>query len=214
MNRIILLLVIITISQIANGQVTIGPKAGLTFASQSYNSDYKVLNSGFEFGAMGNVPLTEQLYLEAEFLVTNKGYKDQFGDEIFDQLTTTYLQLPVLVQYRISHDIEYYGELGVYAARWTKGKYRSRLKEGTKIIEEEYSFTSDYNVEGFKDNRQEYGAILGIGMIYPISINHLVLDIRYNYGFTDVNNLENEPQGYEKRANRSLVISLGMLFYL
>ncbi|MTI41366.1 porin family protein [Fulvivirga lutimaris] len=214
MRLLITSLLILSISAITHSQVRIGPKAGLTLSQQSFDSDYQVLKSGTEFGAMGNVPLTTQIYLQAELLMTTKGYKEEFGDDIFDQLTSTYLQLPVLLQYRFGNKIEYYGVLGVYAGRWTKGKYRSRIEAETKIIEEDYVFTSSYNNEGFKDSRQEIGAIAGLGLIYPLSINHLILDVRYNYGLTDTYDLETKPEGYKKHANRSIAITLGILFYL
>lgn len=208
-------IIILWASTISLGQVRIGPKVGMTLSKQSFDSDYQILKAGSEFGAMGNVPLTTQLYLQAELLITTKGYKEKFGDEVFDQLTTKYLQLPVLLQYRFGYKkIEYYGIAGVYAARWTSGKYRSRVEPQTKIIEEDYSFTSSYNAEGFRDRRQEFGAIAGLGLIYPLSINHLILDIRYNYGFTDINDLQAEPEGYTKHANRSIAITIGILFFL
>lgn len=214
MKRFLLFAFLLLILTNGFTQVRIGPKAGITFSRQSFDSDFQVMKSGAEFGAMGNVPLTTQLYLQAEILVTNKGYKEKFGDEIFDQLTSTYLQLPVLLQYRLGDKIEYYGQLGVYAARWTRGKYRSRIETDTRIVEEDYTFTSSFNTEGFRDRRQEFGAIIGAGVIYPLSINHLVLDVRYNYGFTDSNDLQSEPEGYSKHANRSIAITLGILFYL
>lgn len=214
MRLLITSLIILAISTSNYSQVRIGAKAGVTLSKQSFESDYQVLKSGSEFGAMGNVPLTTQIYLQAELLLTTKGYKEQFGDEVFDQLTSTYLQLPVLLQYRFGNKIEYYGILGVYAARWTKGKYRSRIESKAKIIEEDYLFTSSYNNEGFKDRRQEIGAIAGLGLIYPLSINHIILDVRYNYGLTDTYDLKTEPDGYKKHANRSISITLGVLFYL
>ncbi len=214
MKKSVLIILLLVISSIGYTQVRLGPKVGATLSYQGFESDFQVLNSGVEFGAMGNVPLSTQLYLQAELLITSKGYREEFGDEIFDQLSTTYLQLPVLFQYRFGRKVEYYGALGIYAASWTGGQYRSRIAEDTRIIQEDYQFTSSYNTEGFRDRRQEFGALAAIGLIYPLSINHLVLDVRYNYGFTDTNDLQNEPEGYSPSANRSLAITIGILFYL
>lgn len=215
MTRLVIIVTFLLTSHFVMGQIRIGPKTGLKLNNLSNGSEFQVLKSGFEFGAMGNVPLSKELYLQTEILITNKGYKEKYGDEIFDQLTTTYLQLPVLIQYRMgTNKLEYYGIAGVYAARWTGGKFRSRIEEEATIVEEDYTFVTSYNTEGFRDRRQEFGAILGAGLIYPLSVNHLIFDVRYNYGFTDVNDLQNEPAGYEKRSNRGIAITLGILFYL
>lgn len=187
----------------------------MTFSAQSPISDYQVWKTGLEFGALANVPISTHIFAQAEFLVTEKGYKEQFGEgELFDELTATYWQLPVSVQYRGGSDIEYFGNLGAYIARWQSGKYRSRINTGSDIIEEDYKFTENYNTEGFKDNRTDFGVFASAGIIYPIAINHVMLDVRYNYGLTDVNDLQNEPSGYEKVTNQNIVISLAFLFYL
>jgi len=211
-----IIIILFTLVQIsAWSQIKIGPKVGMTFSQQNIESDYLIWKTGFEFGVLANVSLTEQLYLQSEFLVTQKGFKEEFGDdELFNQLTATYWQLPVTVQYRRGFELEYYGSLGFYVGRWQSGKLKSRIEEGGQIIEEDYEFTSSYNIEGFKDNRTDFGAIVSAGIIYPLSINHIMLDVRYNHGLTDVNDLQTEPEGYSKQNNQNLVVSLTLLFYL
>lgn len=215
MRYTIIIAIFLLLSISVQAQVRIGPKVGLTLSQQSLDSDYLVWKSGFEFGAVANISLNSFLYLQSEFLITQKGYKEVYGnDELFNQLTATYWQLPVSIQYRRGLDLEYFATLGVYAARWQSGTFRSRIVEDNDIVEEQYAFTRNYNVEGFRDNRTDFGALVAVGFIYPLSINHLMLDVRYNHGFSDVNDLQNEPEGYKVQSNRNIVISLTLLFYL
>lgn len=216
MRKIIFIFAVMILGiQDSIGQVRLGPKAGITLSQQNFDSEYLVWQQGFEFGALAMVPIKEEIYLQAEFLVTQKGFREEFGSkESFNELTATYWQLPVSIQYRRGNRVEYYVNAGVYVARWQSGKLRSRIDVESQIVEEDYEFTKNYNLEGFKDNRSDFGVMGSLGVIYPLSINHLMLDIRYNHGLVDVNDLQNEPDGYEARTNKNLVISLAILFYL
>jgi len=188
------------------GQTLFGAKAGGTISWQTNNGAYNVAKAGFEYGLFLRWAIHEKIGIQNEILITQKGYKKSFDKKLFDQLTTQYLEIPLMLSYKLPIKKSFYINIGPYYARWLSGKYASRIDEESRIIKEDYQFKSYYNVDGFKDNRDEFGMVIGIA--YPIRQNTLFVDIRFCTGFSGISKWQEEPPGHKKKTNQQVEASL------
>lgn len=208
-KKIIYILLIISLPQLSLGQLMIGPKVGLNIASQ-FKSEFTVPKLGLAYGGAIDIPIAKGISVQGEFLVTKKGYREEYnGKEIFDELTSTYFEIPAAAKYTIEGiNVGYYFMGGVYWSYWTKGKYESSI-DGEEIIFENYQFQSDYDVDGFKDNRSDFGLIGEAGVTYDnLGSGILTLGVRYSHGLVPTNNFENPTQTEISKINQVFTISI------
>lgn len=208
-KKIIYILLLISLPQLSLGQLMIGPKVGLNIASQ-FKSEFTVPKLGLAYGGAIDIPIAKGISVQGEFLVTKKGYREEYnGKEIFDELTSTYFEIPAAAKYTIEGiNVGYYFMGGVYWSYWTKGKYESSI-DGEEIIFENYQFQSDYDVDGFKDNRSDFGLIGEAGVTYDnLGSGILTLGVRYSHGLVPTNNFENPTQTEISKINQVFTISI------
>lgn len=209
-----ILLLLITLS--SNAQLLLGPKFGGTFSRQS-NSEYETWKPGIQFGAALHYNLKDVFNLSGEFMVTQKGYLQEFdGDNSFDQLTATYIEIPGMARYLLDAGpvVLTFGG-GVYYGFWQSGQYRSKLAENQPVLEEPYEFVSDPIDNGFKDNRSDFGYMGGLGIRYDdIGSGLLFFEARYQQGLVTTNPVDTAPSGYMERKNQNIMLSLTYLLYL
>ncbi len=213
--QIVLLLFILPGFSIA--QIMVGPKVGLNIASQ-FKSEFTVPQIGLAYGGAIEipVPIAEGFSVQGEFLITQKGYKEQYnGKEVFDELTSTYLEIPALGKYTIDGiNVGYYFLGGVYWSYWSKGKYQSSV-DGEEIIFENYKFTSDYDTDGFKDNRSDFGLIAEAGITYDnLGSGLLNIGVRYSHGLVATNNFKNPTSSEVLKLNKVFTVSLTYFLFL
>lgn len=169
--------------KLSKAQIMVGPKLGINIASQ-FSSDFTVPKLGLMYGGAIDIAIAKGISIQGEFLVTKKGYKEQFnGKEVFDELTATYLEIPAAAKYTIDGiNFGYYFMGGVYWSYWTQGKNESSI-DGEEIFFENYEFQSDYDIDGFKDIRNDFGLIAEAGVTYDnLGSGLLTLGIRYSHG--------------------------------
>lgn len=129
----------------------------------------------------------------------------------FTQLTANYLEIPLLAKAQFGGEkFKGYAVLGPYAGYWIGGKTKTTIlgAESNESIE----FDNDINDDGYRQNRLDFGLSGGIGMQYAIGRGNIFLDARYDFGLSDRNKYETEPDGYKKQSNRSAQLSLGYAF--
>lgn len=217
MKRLTILILSVFVSSIGYGQMTVGPRVGVTFSQLGSDSPYEIWKSGVVFGGILNVPLNNEMSVQGEVLVSQKGYRFEFdGDNSYDQLTSSYLEIPLLFNYKYSFgEWNVFGNAGLYAAYWQSGTYESQIGDG-EIIEEPYEFLKDFDADGYKDNRLDYGPAFGFGVLYDKvgTSGNFVLEFRYGLGLAPIGSVENEPPNYTELKNRSFSISLAYMLYL
>jgi len=196
-------------------QLMVGPKIGVNIASQ-FKSDFTVPKTGLVFGGALQIPITSKLTIQGEFLVSQKGYREEYnGKEIFDELTSTYLEIPAMAKYTFSQvNWGYFASGGVYWSYSTKGSYRSSI-DGSDIIVEDYIFQSDYDQDGFKDVRSDFGLVGEIGITYDnLGSGILALGLRYSHGLVSINNYQNPPADVVIKNNKVFTLSLTYFLFL
>ena len=209
-------LIFLTFGPTMYAQIMLGPKAGFTFSQQNRNSDFEVNKRGVQYGAVVIIPLKGNFSIQTELLFTEKGYREDFGSsEVYDELTAHYLEIPGYLHVQKDlYKLKFFTNMGFYMALWRSGTYKSRLELGGEILTEYYAFTGTFDADGFSDNRKDFGLSLGLGFIYPVNNSNLMLDLRFNRGLVDPNNLENPPTDYIAQFNKNWALSLTYLFYL
>jgi len=214
--RILIALFFMALPELVIGQILLGPKVGINFSRQNRNEEYDMTKTGLQYGGVIIIPIKDPFSIQSEFLITQKGYRQEFGSEdLFDELSARYLEVPIYLKFtKEKLGVKFFVNGGVYLAYWTSGKLESSIDGSGEIIREDYEFTTEPDEDGFQDNRTDIGMSVGLGSIIPVSNSNLMIDFRYNYGFSDVNKLETEPEGYEKVTNRTFSITVAYLFFL
>jgi len=214
MKKNYLVLILIIMPLVGYSQITVGPKMGVNIASQ-FKSDFSVPKYGFAYGAAIDIPFGGGISVQGEFVVTQKGYREIYkGDEIFDELTATYLEIPAMAKYTITKvNWAYFAQGGVYWSYWSKGSYESST-DGEDIKSEDYEFTSEFE-DGFKDVRSDFGLVGEVGVSYDnLGSGVLALGLRYSHGLVATNKLESPPADAVYNLNRVFTISLTYFIYL
>ncbi len=189
---------------------SLGAKAGAGF---SYFSNFDKMeglltrspNIMVDGGLIGNLSFTKLISLQFEILYEQKGekYKMTFGTTQTSTLYLNYLTLPVLVEFSHSFgNFNLFGGVGPYFGYALDGKM---ISPDTK---ENITFGKD------KFRRFDVGASVDLGAGYKAGPGHIFLDLRYNYGFMDIMQPKDKPEGYKTHCNRNFGIYLGYLIPL
>jgi hypothetical protein len=154
-------------------------------------SDYKKSNNGLQAGVSFQAGITPAFSLVTEFYFMRKGGKLKANNPATTAASLLHLnslELPVLARF---HAGKFYVNAGPSIACNFSGN-RKIADVSTKL-----SFTN--STEGFK--RFDAGVQMGGGVEFPFKQKRIALDIRYNYGLTNIS--------YGKEMyNRALMISV------
>lgn len=159
--------------------------------SNSNLADYKKTNNGIQGGVSFQAGITPAFSLVSEFYFMRKGGKLKAGNPLTTGESTLHLntlELPVLARFHVG---KFYMNAGPSIAYNLSGK--------RKIEDVSTKLTFTNSTEGFK--RFDAGVQMGGGFQFPIKQKMIALDIRYNYGLTNIT--------YNKEIyNRALMISV------
>jgi hypothetical protein len=198
MNRITLTLALI----LAFGSLTaqnfkFGIQAGTNLAVQSPIGDYynnKDIRAGLHAGIFGNYSFSENVSLQAELNVDQKGSSTEVATNKYD-----YVSVPVLFNYSLGKSWKTPLHFNLYG-----GPYAAFLISAeTEISTDEINETVD-----MKDNSEntELGAIIGFGVKYPVKESSLLFNIRLGLGLTSFDKNNADPK------NKYIGLSLGYEF--
>ena len=153
--------------------------------------DYKKSNNGIQAGASFQAGITAGFSLVSELYFMRKGGKLKANNPLTNSASTLHLntlELPVLARF---HFGKCYVNAGPSIAYSFSGDWKINDKS-TKL-----SFNN--TIGGFK--RFDAGVQAGGGVEFPFKQKRIALDIRYNYGITNIS--------YDKEIhNRALMISV------
>lgn len=159
--------------------------------SNSSLSDYKKSNNGIQAGASFQAGITPAFSLVSELYFIRKGGKLNVNNPLSASESTLHLntlELPVLARV---HFGKFYMNAGPSIAYNLSGK--------RKIDDQSANLSFHNSSDGFK--RFDAGIQMGGGVEFPLKQRRIALDIRYNYGLTNI--------AYnEEIYNRALMISV------
>jgi hypothetical protein len=154
-------------------------------------ADYKKSANGIQAGASFQAGITQGFSLVSELYFMKKGGKLKANNPLFaseSNLRLNTLELPVLARF---HFGKFYMNAGPSIAY--------NLSGNNKIGDLSTKLSFENSGEGFK--RFDAGIQMGGGVEFPFKQRRITLDIRYNYGLT---NLVYSDEMY----NRTLMISV------
>ena len=160
-------------------------------AGNSSLTDYKKSNNGIQAGASFQAGITPGFSLVSELYFLRKGGKLKAGNPLTNGESSLHLntiELPLLARF---HFGRFYMNAGPSIAYNLSGTRK------IADLSDKLSFTHSGN--GFR--RFDAGVQVGGGLEFPFKKRRIALDIRYNYGLT---NIANEKEMY----NRALMISV------
>lgn len=215
----------VTFTSFAQG-ITFGPRVGVNLASQKavggddkkaredFNETVKY-NTGLQAGAVINFAVNDLLSFQPELLFAQKGFKvseSERGESFELNRKASYLEVPVLAKFTFgSETLKGFTTMGPYAGYWMGGKETAIINSLEMSEKFEMSEKIDFDEDEY--NRLDVGGSFGIGLSYPLGAGALNLDVRYNFGLSDVNKYDGGGRdGDPKFSNRVFGISLAYMF--
>lgn len=208
-------------------QSYLGLRSGLTWSN--YQQDYVLedglesnLNRGLAVSFFADLPLANGFSIQPELGYLEKGFRLTNENEDSYEQTWRYLEIPLLAKYRFfTGSDHFYLTAGPSLGFAFEGKreyndwpinYDEEVGDIKISTEQEYNFRSDY-IGGKKDNRWDFGLVLGTGATVKLGSGNLVLDARYGWDLTDNQRFEADaPADYEGAYNRNFTLSIGYAF--
>jgi hypothetical protein len=197
MKQKLSLICILSILVLSTNAQRLGVKAGLSLAKANYEYTGTSISTsnlvGFQGGLIGEIPISDDLFLNSGVLFSQKGTKfSLLGVNV--KFSINSLEIPLNVAYKYDMgSLKLFGQIGPYL-----GVGLSTGMKGGGEVE-----TIDFGSEIDQMKRVDIGANFGGG----IEINKVQLGISYGLGLT---NLSNDPD--ETLKNGVLSLSLGVMF--
>ena len=182
---------ILTLGTVAQAQVSLIPKGGITLSNISFDQDQPGQKSrlGYVAGLGLNIPITSDNFfsIQPELLYIQQGTRLSAGS-----YGLNYAQLPLLLK------INFGGEgFPIYVNAGPSFGYL--LNPPTRI--------GDVNFTDPK--RLDIGLQFGGGFGVKAGPGNVLLDARYGFGITDINNLTNGGDALNKSKNNVFQFTLG-----
>ena len=207
MKKLFLLAALAVCSCGAFAQVSIIPKVGVNFANAALNEsngleDGKSSLMGLTGGLGINFSLTDDNFLsiQPEILYSQKGFSSSATGLIRYEgdYRLNYLEIPLLVKINFGGEkVKLYVNAGPSIGYLLSGRVKGQgsfLGLAGASLDESIEFTDSptpLDITELDANRIEAGLNFGGGLGYAILGNTaLFVDLRYNMGLTDFNNLE------------------------
>jgi len=212
---------------------SIGIKDGITWSSIKGRYDLKNFENtqiekvnGHSFGLIFNYRFSNHFLFQTEINLEVKGF--DFKSDIWidgiaysGNYNINYLTIPFTMHYELGRSVKYYSYAGIYWDLLTKVENQTRFSSTSQLYIVRYDYSYDPTDEF---NKNELGFILGLGLKVPLCEQvKFIIDARYNRGLTkaakntDYNYNPNQwkfetPNNFQDVYNRSLTISLGILY--
>lgn len=180
----------------ANAQ-RLGIKAGVSLAKGTYeytNASFSTENlTGFHAGLIGEVPLSDNVFINTGALFSMKGTKlNVLGIGV--DFSVNYVEIPLNLAYKYDlGPVKLFGQAGPYAGVGISAKMKGGGEEETL----------DFGSDSDQIKRIDYGVNFGAG----VEIRKLILGVNYGLGLA---NMSNDPD--ETVKNGVLSISAGLWF--
>lgn len=213
---ILVAILAVSIATPALAQTGIGLRLGanlpnVSFTDEDGNSidefDSKS-NTGFVFGAVLELGVSENFAIQPELLFSQHGFAFDdtfFGEKISVKTRFNYLQLPVLAKAKFGSDAFGFNIVAGPHLGFGIGDITTEAE----VLGEKEKESSSWDDAEFK--RLDFGVTGGVGISFAAGPGRLGLDARYQLG---LGNLISEPEGSEKASNRNMQLSLSYIIPL
>jgi hypothetical protein len=181
--------------------VRVGPKAGLqlsrtTYEDREFHSRYSRIPSlAYQVGVVMNLKVSDLLSLQSELFYeeTRKHIESKLADD-WQKETYQYLSLPALLRFSFPLGFsEIYVNAGPKISYWLTGKGEVSHSEVFEFELEtlQYDMIFQGNESDFRyfidqPNRFQLGLDFGIGALFPVGTQFIVVDVRYTATHTNM----------------------------
>jgi hypothetical protein len=201
MNKLIIF-VFALLTGTAHGQWYIGGKAAAAFSRYKSKTPWtEAANTGYSLGLTSTRQINADVAVNIELEYIRKGYLHKVCNTITDALNTTYVEVPVMIDYafdiRRLKNFRTHITGGVYGAYWLSGKYKTQGFDN--VGEENFDFRKN------KASHLDFGPNVGFKIEYILPNGSLSLDFRFEKGLIDMEKL---PTDNTSNTNQTMLIGL------
>ena len=215
-------------------QFSLGLRGGVNFASFSTEAakdteegktaaeafkDSRRALAGAQAGVISNIAFNETFSVQPELLFSAKGYKQEWNDISIGgsgkneyKTIMNYVELPILAKFSFGSEDKKVSLLaGPYIGYLAGGRVVE--KQGGQEVRNEklnFEYTDD---NGQKFQRIDAGAAIGASFGYKTGTGTWMVDVRYNYGLTNIHEYQTPLDSEVEIYNRTFSVSLGWLFH-
>jgi len=183
-------------SKNSDQNVRVGAKAGVNRSDiKGDDVDSFEGRTSVHFGAVVEIPVSDEFALQPELLYSAQGSEYSEGDGYDGSTKVDYLNVPLMAKYYVTEGFSI--EAGPQVGFLLSAK-------------DEYDFDGDSGEKDLKDDLKSIDLGLNIGLGYKL-YNGLNFGARYNFGFIDANDSE-ELDGGAEYKNSVIQISVGYFF--
>jgi len=206
MKKLLLSIISVTLmfqSYAQKGEIQLGAKAGLNFATLTGDLDDAKGRTSFHLGGIAEIPMTDKLSIQPELLFSSQGAT--FDS---DALSLNYINVPILAKYYVTEELSL--EVGPYVGYLLSAniKYETEGDDLNPNTSGERSSTKASEKEDVKDDIKslDFGLNVGLGYKMPSGLNFAA---RYVLGLANASDFENSSQEFK---NGVFQISIGYFF--
>ena len=226
----VLLIVSVALLSFQNQAQSLALKGGLNMANMSSTStdsegvttdtdDDNKYNLGFHFGALGELPLSDVLHLEAGVLLTTKGSKVKIDEEIFGipfNITATtnvmYLDIPVSLKakFELNRDSYFYLSGGAYFGLALAGTTRVKADVAGEVTDDSEAIDFGKGIDldtGEGDDADMSSTDFGLTFGAGLEMKGLIFGLYYDLGLANVSPANYTE--YQSMKHSGLKLSLG-----
>lgn len=198
-KRLFVMAAILAVAAPASAQVTAGVKGGINFSNVKFDGEGADVNLDTRRGLIGGVfavwPVSPAIGIQTEALYSQNGATLD-DDDVNGSLELDYLDFPVLA--RFSSPASTNAAFHVFAGPAFGVRVRARATSEFEDEEEEDDLSEEVK-------RLDLGLVVGAGLDF----GRLVLDGRYRWGLSNLNDVDDQEG---KIKNRTFSIMAGIKF--
>jgi len=218
--RILILigLTVLVCKMVSAQEIKWGVKAGANLSTLSTDLSGEKYLVGYHFGGFAEFKLSEKFFIQPEFLYSLEGakiddsfsFEDEgatFGIDYKETIKLTYLQLPVIMKYRVAEHLNFEFGPQVGLLLNAKSDYDVTIWFDNEELSESGS-------EKIKDQIKSLDFALNFGLGYEFN-NNMFIQGRYHLGLSNIddsNDMVEESISRGSIKNRSFQISIGYKF--
>lgn len=177
MNKLFFLLFFIGILPLSYSQNNIGFKLGMNIASVSKNGGHNPPFINFNTGVVGKFKLQDELFLNTELLLSNKGFNSLFIPSGTTPTKLTYLSIPVLLE-----------------SKTKKSFYFQMGPEFNFLINAKEKYNGAYKTV-YADYKK-FDITIATGFGFKL-FNNFSLEARYSFGLLQINQSSRQTRTFQ-----------------
>ncbi|MDR1673639.1 MAG: PorT family protein [Bacteroidales bacterium] len=170
------------------------------------------MKSGFQFGAVSEIPLTNAFYLQPSVVFKSQGFKDVYVNPDGKDYKWTFafygLQVPVNIQYKVDLGIpDLIFQAGPYIGYGFRGKLKKYVNNVVKT-DQKLKYGEHKSSDILKP-QWDYGLTVGAG----VQVSRVQLSAGYSMSFSEMTFVKNVSRPYNvKMKTNEIFVTLSFFF--